>query len=139
MRTVSYQHLSHSFISSFCLKNSDYWHTKMYLNFYVYLLVCEMFIDHQTRTYELEIFNLQCLFQWWQKAGIIIFLFSFNFILCGCTFHWWFRDYSFCRSDFLTVATTRPETLFGDVALAVNPEVDRFLFLVGLNLVKHEQ
>lgn len=39
----------------------------------------------------------------------------------------------------MTVATTRPETLFGDVALAVNPEVDRFLFLVGLNLVKHEQ
>ncbi|KAL9323838.1 hypothetical protein ACSQ67_008695 [Phaseolus vulgaris] len=27
------------------------------------------------------------------------------------------------RSDFLTVATTRPETLFGDVALAVHPEV----------------
>lgn len=33
-----------------------------------------------------------------------------------------------CRSDFLTVATTRPETLFGDVAIAVNPKVN-FVFL----------
>jgi valyl-tRNA synthetase len=28
-----------------------------------------------------------------------------------------------CRDDFMTIATTRPETLFGDVAIAVNPEV----------------
>lgn len=27
------------------------------------------------------------------------------------------------RDDFLTIATTRPETLFGDTAIAVNPEV----------------
>lgn len=27
------------------------------------------------------------------------------------------------RSDFLTIATTRPETLFADVAIAVNPLV----------------
>ena len=27
------------------------------------------------------------------------------------------------RDDFMTIATTRPETLFGDVAIAVNPEV----------------
>lgn len=27
------------------------------------------------------------------------------------------------RSDYLTIATTRPETLFGDVAIAVHPEV----------------
>jgi len=33
------------------------------------------------------------------------------FVLCGC------------RDDFMTIATTRPETLFGDVAIAVNPEV----------------
>lgn len=31
--------------------------------------------------------------------------------------YWWRRD------DFMTIATTRPETLFGDVAIAVNPEV----------------
>jgi valyl-tRNA synthetase len=28
-----------------------------------------------------------------------------------------------CRDDFMTIATTRPETLFGDVTIAVNPEV----------------
>ena len=33
--------------------------------------------------------------------------------------------------EFLDVATTRPETLFGDVALAVNPEDDRYEHLVG--------
>ncbi|XP_022641177.1 valine--tRNA ligase, chloroplastic/mitochondrial 2 isoform X3 [Vigna radiata var. radiata] len=36
------------------------------------------------------------------------------------------------RSDFLTVATTRPETLFGDVALAVNPEDDRYSKFIGM-------
>ncbi|KAJ7971954.1 Valine--tRNA ligase [Quillaja saponaria] len=35
------------------------------------------------------------------------------------------------RSDFLTVATTRPETLFGDVALAVHPQDDRYSKFVG--------
>lgn len=33
-----------------------------------------------------------------------------------------FQSY-FIRSDYLTIATTRPETLFGDVAIAVNPQV----------------
>jgi len=33
--------------------------------------------------------------------------------------------------DFLTIATTRPETLFGDVALAVHPEDDRYSKYVG--------
>lgn len=27
------------------------------------------------------------------------------------------------RDDYMTIATTRPETLFGDTAIAVNPEV----------------
>jgi len=31
--------------------------------------------------------------------------------------------YTWRRDDFMTIATTRPETLFGDVAIAVNPEV----------------
>ncbi|KAH1045306.1 hypothetical protein J1N35_036090 [Gossypium stocksii] len=30
------------------------------------------------------------------------------------------------RSDFLTIATTRPETLYGDVAIAVHPQVLAF-------------
>lgn len=33
--------------------------------------------------------------------------------------------------EFVTVATTRPETIFGDVALAVNPEDDRYKHLIG--------
>ena len=34
-------------------------------------------------------------------------------------------------SQGLTVATTRPETLLGDVAVAVNPDDDRYMALVG--------
>ncbi|MEW5771768.1 MAG: valine--tRNA ligase [Pseudomonadota bacterium] len=34
-------------------------------------------------------------------------------------------------SGFLTVATTRPETLLGDTAVAVNPEDERYTHLVG--------
>ncbi len=34
-------------------------------------------------------------------------------------------------SGFLTVATTRPETLLGDTAVAVNPEDERYLHLIG--------
>jgi valyl-tRNA synthetase len=38
-------------------------------------------------------------------------------------------------STFLTVATTRPETMLGDTAVAVNPEDERFRHLVGKNLI----
>lgn len=34
-------------------------------------------------------------------------------------------------SGFITVATTRPETMFGDVAVAVNPEDERYKDIVG--------
>lgn len=34
-------------------------------------------------------------------------------------------------SDFITIATTRPETMLGDTAIAVNPKDDRFKNLVG--------
>ncbi|OWM64386.1 hypothetical protein CDL15_Pgr020353 [Punica granatum] len=36
------------------------------------------------------------------------------------------------RDDYLTVATTRPETLFGDVAIAVNPQDERYFKYVGM-------
>ncbi len=36
--------------------------------------------------------------------------------------------------EFLTVATTRPETMLGDVAVAVHPEDERYLHLHGKNL-----
>ena len=35
--------------------------------------------------------------------------------------------------EFVTVATTRPETLLGDMALAVNPTDERFVHLIGKN------
>lgn len=39
------------------------------------------------------------------------------------------------KNGHLTVATTRPETMFGDVAVAVNPEDERYKNLVGQSLV----
>ena len=38
-------------------------------------------------------------------------------------------------TDFLDVATTRPETLFGDTAVAVNPSDDRYKHLIGKNVI----
>ena len=48
----------------------------------------------------------------------------------------WYIKYPVKDSDeYLTVATTRPETLFGDTAVAVNPEDERFSHLVGKTLI----
>lgn len=38
-------------------------------------------------------------------------------------------------NDYLDVATTRPETLFGDTAVAVNPEDERYKDLIGKNVI----
>ena len=38
-------------------------------------------------------------------------------------------------SDFITVATTRPETIMGDTAVCVNPNDERYLHLKGKNVV----
>lgn len=38
-------------------------------------------------------------------------------------------------NDYLTVATTRPETLFGDTAVAVNPNDLRYKDLIGKNVI----
>ncbi|MGL4261590.1 MAG: valine--tRNA ligase, partial [Afipia sp.] len=38
-------------------------------------------------------------------------------------------------STFIVVATTRPETMLGDTAVAVNPEDDRYKSVVGKNVV----
>ncbi len=38
-------------------------------------------------------------------------------------------------NDYLEVATTRPETLFGDTAVAVNPDDDRYNKLIGKNVI----
>ncbi|XP_020273111.1 valine--tRNA ligase, chloroplastic/mitochondrial 2 isoform X1 [Asparagus officinalis] len=39
------------------------------------------------------------------------------------------------RSDFLTIATTRPETLFGDTAIAVHPEDERYTKYIGMQAI----
>ncbi|MDP2194619.1 MAG: valine--tRNA ligase [Rhodocyclaceae bacterium] len=47
----------------------------------------------------------------------------------------WEIQYPFaCGNGSLTVATTRPETMLGDVAVAVNPDDERYAHLVGKQL-----
>ena len=43
----------------------------------------------------------------------------------------WYIDYFTSDDQKLTVATTRPETLLGDTALAVNPQDERYKKLIG--------
>ena len=38
-------------------------------------------------------------------------------------------------SNFITIATTRPETMLGDTAVAVNPKDERYQNLVGKNVI----
>lgn len=50
--------------------------------------------------------------------------------------HLWHINYPIKDSEeFITIATTRPETMLGDLAVAVNPADDRFKHLVGKTLV----
>ncbi|KEH25556.1 putative valine--tRNA ligase [Medicago truncatula] len=49
----------------------------------------------------------------------------------GYMYHIRYRVAGGSRDDWLTVATTRPETLFGDVALAVNPKDERYSKYIG--------
>jgi len=47
----------------------------------------------------------------------------------------WHINYPLVNGEgFLTVATTRPETLFGDVAVAVHPDDERYRHLIGQKL-----
>ena len=46
--------------------------------------------------------------------------------------HIWYIDYPIKDSDEkITIATTRPETILGDLAIAVNPEDERYKSLLG--------
>ena len=48
----------------------------------------------------------------------------------------WYIKYHYEDSDdFITIATTRPETMLGDLAVAVNPEDERFKDKIGKNLI----
>lgn len=50
--------------------------------------------------------------------------------------HLWYIKYQIeGTEDFIPVATTRPETLFGDTAVAVNPEDSRYQRLIGKNVI----
>jgi len=50
--------------------------------------------------------------------------------------HFWHIKYPVKDSDaFVVIATTRPETLLGDTAVAVNPEDERYKDLVGKTLI----
>ncbi|MHB8065819.1 MAG: valine--tRNA ligase, partial [Ruminiclostridium sp.] len=50
--------------------------------------------------------------------------------------HFWYIKYPVKDSDeFVVIATTRPETLLGDTAVAVNPEDTRYAHLVGKTLI----
>ncbi len=50
--------------------------------------------------------------------------------------HFWHIKYPVKDSDeFVIIATTRPETLLGDTAVAVHPEDERFAHLVGKTLI----
>jgi len=50
--------------------------------------------------------------------------------------HLWYIKYPIKDSDgYLTVATSRPETMLGDTAVAVNPKDQRYAHLIGKTLV----
>ncbi|MBR5504954.1 MAG: valine--tRNA ligase [Clostridia bacterium] len=50
--------------------------------------------------------------------------------------NFWHIKYNVKDSDeYVVIATTRPETLFGDTAVAVNPEDERYASLVGKTLI----
>ncbi len=50
--------------------------------------------------------------------------------------HFWHIKYPIENSDeFVVIATTRPETMLGDTALAVHPDDERYKHLVGKNVI----
>lgn len=51
------------------------------------------------------------------------------------SYFWHLRYYTKDGSEYLDLATTRPETLLGDTAVAVNPKDDRYKNMVGKTLI----
>ena len=50
--------------------------------------------------------------------------------------HFWHINYSIKGSDkFVEIATTRPETMLGDTALAVNPDDERYQDIIGKTVI----
>ncbi len=55
---------------------------------------------------------------------------------------YYFKYYIVGTNQYLTVATTRPETMFGDVCVVVNPKDERYKDIVGkkvINPANHEE
>ena len=50
-------------------------------------------------------------------------------------YYWYFRYPGADGGDGIVVATSRPETMFGDVAIAVSPEDERYRDMVGTEVV----
>ena len=48
---------------------------------------------------------------------------------------WHIRYYTKDKKEYVTVATTRPETMLGDTAVAVNPEDERYKALIGKKVI----
>jgi len=48
---------------------------------------------------------------------------------------WHFKYYTVDKTQSLTFATTRPETMFGDTAVAVNPSDERYADMIGKKLL----
>ncbi len=49
--------------------------------------------------------------------------------------HFWYINYPIADgSGYVQIATTRPETMLGDAAVAVNPEDERYMHLIGKTL-----
>ena len=44
---------------------------------------------------------------------------------------YYIKYYILDEENFITIATTRPETMFGDTAVAVNPKDERYKKLIG--------
>ncbi len=53
----------------------------------------------------------------------------------GPTQPWGSGQWDWGANDYITVATTRPETILGDTAVAVNPEDERYTHLIGRSVV----
>ncbi|MGN1299440.1 MAG: valine--tRNA ligase [Candidatus Scatovivens sp.] len=50
--------------------------------------------------------------------------------------HLWYIKYKIKDSDkYVTIATTRPETMLGDIAVAVNPNDERYKDIIGKTLI----
>ena len=50
-------------------------------------------------------------------------------------FYWYFRYPGADGSEGIVVATSRPETMFGDVAIAVSPEDERYRDMIGKTVI----